>query len=222
MKSRIMLYHRIIFLVVITISSVQLYSQPNKGIGFDVSLYDYDETGLHLSVFYNWNIKRNLIASTGLSFFQNEVTAGWFSENNTSYSFGHKNRRVNGYLAGTFVLPVIKNFGFQINGNILFEIIPFNYISIDKGLNPTERQTSELVGKYVFTQFNPGAFADIGIYYDINKNNVRLRLMATMGYGFYDPVRDYRRTTIDGQKLGQYIHEKKHASRLSFKIIGYW
>ncbi|MDH6313101.1 MULTISPECIES: hypothetical protein [Bacteroidales] len=209
-------------MVIIVITSVQLYSQTKKGLGFDIAMYDYNETGLHYSIFYNWDILKNLVFSTGISYFTNEVNAGWFSNDNTSYNLGEKNRRVNGAIASTVVVPVFKKAGLLVTCNVLFDIVPFNYISIDKGLKVTEGHTIEPIGKYVFTQFNPGAFVDIGLYYDMVKNDARLRLMVSMGYGIYDPVREYRRTTIDNQKLGDYISENKSATRISFKIIGYW
>lgn len=211
----------IILLLALSIFTIPAFSQPKNGLGLDVALYNYYETGLHYSINYNWNIKRHLILSAGVSIFDHKLSAGWNTDSKTFYSIDDKNIRVNGILSPTFLLPVFKNIGIQASGTLMFEILPVNYIAIDKN-NYNNDATTKPKGKYVFTQFNPGVFADAGLYYDLNKNDFKLRIMCSMGYGVYDPIRDYRRTTIDGQKLSNFVSEKKKTNRLNIKIIGYW
>lgn len=200
---------------------ISLYPQSEKGLGVDVALYTYNEPGLHYSVFYHWTIKKLLILSTGVSIFNNELRAGWDSGNNSYYSINEKNTRFNGYLSPAFIIPAFKNVGIQFSGSVLFEIVPFNYISVDKSTNKQNGNQTKSVGKYVFTQFNPGVFGDAGIYYDLNKKGTKLRIICSAGHGFYDPVADYRRATIAGQKLSNHISEKKSAKRITLKLIGY-
>ncbi len=117
------------------------------------------------------------------------------------------------------MLPIFRKAGIYANAAFFFEPVPLSYVTLDKATRTDP--IIESVGKYCFTKFTPGAFADVGIYYDIVRDKNMLKLFLGFGYEWCDPLLGYRNCRIDGQELSKRIPNKNNLFRITFRVVGF-
>lgn len=212
-------------LVGLIIGSTSLLSaQTKKGLGLDASMYfnSNQEIDFSTSITYNWLLNRHISLSAGAMFFYLKPDLpGWNTESGIGYELNDNVMHFNGVVSATFMQPVITNTGLYVNGSFFFEPIPLNYISIDKNVNSNGQYNSKSIGKFRYSAFSPGVFAETGIYHDLKRGNKILKLFIGFGVGWYDIYSAYRNYTIDNQKLSNYISNEKVYYRLSVRLAGF-
>lgn len=210
-------------LILFLCSSMMISSQTKKGIGGEIGLYEseYGSFMGETTLTYNWLTGRNFSFSLGgmLIYTKTDDIPGWETDN-AFYSFDEDKRlSFNIVTSATYMLPVFGHIGIFGTASAYFQPVPLSYISLDKATKTDPIVESK--GKYAFNGFAPGAFGDLGFYYDIIRNDHILKLFLGFGYGWYDPLSDYRNNKIDGQELSTRIPDKKNHYRITFKFTGF-
>lgn len=199
-----------------------LPAQVKQAWGADAGIYNtsYGSFMGHVSFSRYWMPVKNFSVSLGgMMLYSSIDDVGSWQSGETFYSVDDdKIVRVNAVISATYTLPVFKQTGIYGSASAFFEPIPLNYISLDKWTATDPITQSK--GKFVFTRFTPGVFADVGLYYNFVKGNESMKLFLGVGYGWYDPMIDYRNVTIDGQSLRSRISDKKDFYRFTIKLVG--
>jgi len=200
-----------------------LSSQVKRGFGGEVGLYnsDYGSFMAHTAITYNWMISKSFSASLGAMVIYNKIDdlSGWETNDASYYFDDEKILNFNVLSTATYTVPILKNTGIYVSVSAFFQPVPLNYISLDKATKTDPVIVSK--GKYAFTRFGPGVFGDLGFYHAIVRDEHVLQLFLGIGYGWYDPLPDYRNNTIDGQNLSSRIPKQKDFFRITFKIMGF-
>jgi hypothetical protein len=205
------------------VNTVCPLAQNRRTLSIDGGLYanSNNDVAAHVSVSRNWLFSPYFGVSAGaMLLFATLDDAGWSTKEQTvRYSIDEKKvQHLNIVLSAFYMRPLVRNTGIYGNGSILFEPVPFDYISIEKwtGNDPI----SENRGKFQYSGFSPGAFAEAGLFHDFKKRNKGFRLFIGFGYGWYDMYAAYRRTTIDGQKLSFHVPSDNYYKRITVKLMG--
>lgn len=202
---------------------LKLSSQIKTGFGGEVGLYnsDYGSFMNHTSLTYNWLISKSFSASLGvlMLYCKTDELSSWETQE-VIYSFDDENIvRFNVLSSVTYTLPILKKTGVYGSASIFFQPVPLGWVNLEKSTRTDPISVSK--GKYAFTRFGPGIFTDFGFYHDIVKNDHVLKLFLGFGYGWYDPLPDYRNSKIDGQDLSTRIPDTKFLFRITFRIMGF-
>jgi hypothetical protein len=205
---------------------IPVYSlaQNLKDLSMDAGLYfNSDNVAYHFSVSQNCLFNPYFGVSAGAMFLAAPLdVAEWTNaEQTSSYYLDYNSvEHLNIVLSAFYIRPLMYSMGIYGNGSVLFEPIPYQYISIEKqrvnDLNPVP----ENLGKFQYTGFSPGAFAEAGLFYDFKKGDRGFRLFIGFGYGWYDIYAAFRRTTIDGQKLSMHIPRDNYYKRITIRLMG--
>ncbi|NDV57710.1 hypothetical protein [Bacteroides sp. 519] len=211
------------FLLIIFICNpILLFSQIRAGWGGDAAMYtnyDYGTFMGHYSIARSWLMNRNFSVSLGAMFSYARLDLPGLQTADAHYYFDDEYvGRLNVLTSATYTLPIFKIAGIYASASAFAEPIPFNYIGIEKH---TATSIDKSKGKFVFTRFTPGAFIDVGIYTDCKKNDGIFKIFVGVGYGWHDPVPDYRNARFDGQKLSAGFSDKKNMYRITIKIMGF-
>jgi len=195
-----------------------------KTLDIDGGLYfSSSNIACHFSVNYNRLFNPNFGASAGAMFLSAPLNvAAWSNVEKTScYYLDNNNvQHVNVVLSAFYIRPLMYNMGIYGNYSILFEPIPYEYISIDKRTNNDLNQVPEHIGGFQYSGFSPGTFADAGFFRNFVKDDKGFRLFIGFGYGWYDMYAAYRRATINGQSLSTRIPGDNYYKRITIKLMG--
>jgi hypothetical protein len=206
---------------------IPVYSlaQNLKDLSMDAGLYfnSDNDAAFHFSVNYNRLFNQYFGVSAGAMFLSAPLdAAGWSNEEQTiHYYLDEKNvRHINIVLSVFYMRPFIRNTGMYGKGSVLFEPIPYQYLSIEKRTGNDWNLVPENHGKFQYSGFSPGTFAEAGLFYDFKKGDRGFRLFIGFGYGWYDIYAAFRRTTIDGQKLSMHIPRDNYYKRITIRLMG--
>lgn len=207
------------------LSPVYSLAQNLKNLSMDAGLYfnSNNDIAFHYSVNYNRLFNPSFGVSAGAMFLSAPIdAAGWSSEGQTiHYYLDEKTvRHFNIVLSAFYIRTLIRNTGIYGNCSFLFEPVPYQHISIEKRTGNDWNQVPENYGKFQYSGFSPGTFADAGLFHDFKKGDKGFRLFLGFGYGWYDMYSAYRRTIIDGQKLSSRIPQDNYYKRITIRILG--
>jgi hypothetical protein len=202
-----------------------IFSQTKRGLGVDAAVYSAPkmDVAFHYGLSYNWMLNKRLTLSAGAMLFHTKTdAAGWNDTPYTSYLLDEETViHLNAVVSATIVSPTVWNTGLYFNGSAFAQPIPLDYVSITKTETHNNVYKSKDIGKYRYSKFTPGAFAEAGIYHDIKRNDRLLRLFLGFAIGYYDPYSTYRNTVLDGQTLSPYFPENNVYYRLALRIFGF-
>lgn len=214
----------IIITILIATIPFNLFSQPRKGFGLDAGMYfNSDQAiGSHYSITYNWLMREYLSLSAGVMFFHIKPDfIEWNSSQGVSYDLDNRVMHFNGIASITFMYPVVNHTGLYLNGSFFFEPVPLDYVSINKNTVNGNQYNSKSIGKFYYSHFAPGVFAEAGIYHDFIKKEKLLKFFLGIGIGWYDVYSVYRHCTLDNQNLSNHIPDEKKYYRISVRLTGF-
>lgn len=128
--------------------------------------------------------------------------------------------------SASYILPVIKRGGIVLGGSAYICPIPIENFTVSRyqlheSVSPSFDHLfspKETKSKYVFDAFQPGLFAEAGIYYDLHEDGTKNRFSLTYGVGTFDMFRGSRHSTVFGQKLGRVLHERSLYHSLTLRL----
>jgi hypothetical protein len=129
--------------------------------------------------------------------------------------------------SATYILPVIKRGGIALGGTVLVSPIPSESFDISRTLITGSDESShyyrftdatESKHKHVYDGFQPGLFAEAGIYYDINEYGTKYRFTLMYGVGTFDLFRGSRNSTVFDQKLRDHLPERELYHSLTLRL----
>ena len=129
--------------------------------------------------------------------------------------------------SATYILPVIKRGGIALGGTVLVSPIPFESFDISRTLITGSDESShyyrftdatESKHKHVYDGFQPGLFAEAGIYYDINEYGTKYRFTLMYGVGTFDPFMGSRHSAVFNQKLRDHLPERELYHSLTLRL----
>ena len=129
--------------------------------------------------------------------------------------------------SATYILPVIKQAGIALGGTVLLSPIPSESfevrrtpinISNDYPYYYRFTDATESKHKHVYDAFQPGLFAEAGIYYDVKEYGTKYRFTLMYGVGTFDPFMGSRHSTVFDQKLRDYLPERKLYHSLTLRL----
>lgn len=128
--------------------------------------------------------------------------------------------------SASYILPVIKRGGIVLGGSAYICPIPIEHFKVSRyqlheSVSPSFDHLfspKETKSKYVFDAFQPGLFAEAGIYYDLHEDGTKNRFSLTYGVGTFDMFRGSRHSTVFGQKLGRVLHERSLYHSLTLRL----
>lgn len=207
------------------VNTVYSPAQNLKDFSMDAGLYfnSNNDVAFHYSVSYNRLFNPYSGVSAGAMLLLAPLdAAGWSNGGQTNYySLDGKNvPHLNFVLSVFYMRPLITNTGIYGNASFLFEPIPYQYVSIEKRTSSDWNQIPENHGKFQYSGFSPGTFAEAGLFHDFKKGDKGVRLFVGFGYGWYDMYAAYRRTTIDGQRLSLHIPGDNYYKRITIRLMG--
>ena len=128
-------------------------------------------------------------------------------------------------LSATYILPVIKRGGIALGGTAIFSPIPLESFYISRTPRSAGSSyyydyygTAETKEKNVYDAFQPGLFAEAGLYYDINENGEKSRFTLMYGIGTFDMFMGSRHSKVFDQKLGDHLPSKKLCHSLTLRL----
>ena len=206
------------------VNTVCALAQNLKDLSMDAGLYfnSNNDVAFHYSINYNRLFNPYFGVSAGAMLLLAPLdAAGWSNEETIHYSLDEKNvSHLNIVLSVFYMRPLISNTGIYGNGSFLFEPIPYQYVSIEKRTGSDLNQIPENLGKFQYSGFSPGTFAEAGLFQNFKNGGKGFRLFVGFGYGWYDMYAAYRRTTIDGQKLFTHIPQNNYYKRITIRLMG--
>ena len=129
--------------------------------------------------------------------------------------------------SATYILPVIKQAGIALGGTVLLSPIPYESFEIRRTpINFYDEypyyhhfaNATESKRKHVYDAFQPGLFAEAGLYYDINENGEKSRFTLMYGIGTFDLFMGSRQSNVFDQKLGDHLPSKKLYHSLTLRL----
>ena len=130
-------------------------------------------------------------------------------------------------LSATYILPVIKRGGIALGGTVLVSPIPSESFDISRTLITGSDESShyyrftdatESKHKHVYDGFQPGLFAEAGIYYDINEYGTKYRFTLMYGVGTFDLFMGSRHSAVFNQKLRDHLPERELYHSLTLRL----
>ena len=129
-------------------------------------------------------------------------------------------------LSATYILPIIKRAGIALGGTVLLSPIPYEQFEVsrtpitfyDDSYHHHFSEATESKNKYVYDAFQPGLFAEVGLYYDINENGEKSRFTLMYGIGTFDMFMGSRHSKVFDQKLGDHLPSKKLCHSLTLRL----
>ena len=128
-------------------------------------------------------------------------------------------------LSATYILPVIKRGGIALGGTAIFSPIPLESFYISRTPRSAGSSyyydyygTAETKKKNVYDAFQPGLFAEAGLYYDINENGEKSRFTLMYGIGTFDMFMGSRHSKVFDQKMGDHLPSKSLYHTLTLRL----
>lgn len=216
---------KILFCVLFIISaSSYLMAQYTEGFEYEGGMLYNKELenplSYQLTAKYNYYFNKYLGISFGGMMLYSNINERLKSPIEVDYIYIMDNNiiKLNAVLGLKYSRQLFKNVGVVSDMSFGFEPIPIDWLSYKKTKIKGTIKDDSSKTKFVFTQFNPSAFLNIGLYYDIkdkNNNNI-LRLNIGCGIGYYNPYITYYRSSIDKIKLKQHLTLKPQKTTYSF------
>jgi hypothetical protein len=72
--------------------------------------------------------------------------------------------------------------------------------------------------KHVYDAFQPGLFAEAGIYYDVKEYGTKYRFTLMYGVGTFDPFMGSRHSAVFNQKLRDHLPERELYHSLTLRL----
>jgi hypothetical protein len=218
---------KILKVCIMCIALICAYSadaQTKRGLGGGASLYfnSNEEVGYHFELNYGWLLNKNLAVSVGANYFNIN------NEGNTWYEGDHTyetDNEVTHWMVSpsiTAMLPVYKNNGLYGEASLMFDLIPFDNVSLRHIYYVNHESREENHDKSVFTRFSPSVFGGAGLYHKIEKGDKAVILFLGASYGYFDAYSSYRHAKIDGVNLAEHVPHAKDYLRLSLKLRTYF
>jgi hypothetical protein len=123
------------------------------------------------------------------------------------YSIDSKARNLYATLGIKLSTNTLKRIGLEADADFQFEPLPFNFATVEKSVfigGSSVSDSHRSITKLVFTYFNPCYNLQISVFYKPKKTNAKLALGC--GFGNYNYLNTYYRTTIDNVKLSERIN----------------
>ena len=196
---------------------------------------DMTSCGWGLQGSYRFNTNFNV--GLGLRLLYWEGFSEYWYDNNYSYIFAKETdddgesswrRQLDLTLSATYILPIIKRCGIALGGTVTLSPIPLESFSITRiprsvydnpyRVHDNFYGTSETKHKHVYDAFQPGLFAEAGIYYDINEYGTKYRFTLMYGVGTFDPFMGSRHSTVFDQKLRDHLPERELYHSLTLRL----
>lgn len=128
--------------------------------------------------------------------------------------------------SASYILPVIKRGGIVLGGSAYICPIPIENFTVSRyqlheGVSPSFDHLfspKETKSRCVFDAFQPGLFAEVGIYYDLHENGTKNRFSLTYGVGTFDMFRGSRHSTVFGQDIGKHVSSNRLYHLLTLRL----
>lgn len=135
-------------------------------------------------------------------------------------------RQVDLVASATYILPVIKHGGIALGGAVLVSPIPFESFEFSRTPLDIYKEShyyplfmaKESERKHVYDAFQPGLFAEAGIYYDVKEYGTKYRFTLMYGVGTFDPFMGSRHSTVFNQKLRDHLPERELYHSLTLRL----
>ena len=194
---------------------------------------DMTSCGWGLQGCYRFNT--NLHVGIGLRLLYWDEYSKYWHDDNYIYHFekgtdddGESNwrRQVDLVASATYILPVIKHGGIALGGTVLVSPIPFESFEFSRTPLDIYKEShyyplfmaTESKHKHVYDGFQPGLFAEAGIYYDINEYGTKYRFTLMYGVGTFDPFMGSRHSAVFNQKLRDHLPERELYHSLTLRL----
>lgn len=128
--------------------------------------------------------------------------------------------------SATYILPIIKRAGIAIGGTVMLSPIPYEQFEVsrtpitfyDDSYYHQFSEATESKNKHVYDAFQPGLFAEAGLYYDINENGEKSRFTLMYGIGTFDMFMGSRHSKVFDQKMGDHLPSKSLYHTLTLRL----
>ena len=193
---------------------------------------DMTSCGWGLQGCYRFN--SNFHVGLGLRLLYWDKYSEYWHDDNYSYHFeketdddgeSHWRRQLDLTLSATYILPVIKRCGIVFGGTALFSPIPLESFYVSRTSRSAGSRyyydyygVTETKEKLVYDAFQPGLFAEAGLYYDINENGEKCRFTLMYSIGTFDPFMGSRHSTVFDQKLRDHLPERELYHSLTLRL----
>ena len=135
-------------------------------------------------------------------------------------------RQVDLVASATYILPVIKHGGIALGGTVLVSPIPFESFEFSRTPLDIYKEShyyplfmaKESERKHVYDAFQPGLFAEAGIYYDVKEYGTKYRFTLMYGVGTFDPFMGSRHSAVFNQKLRDHLPERELYHSLTLRL----
>lgn len=196
---------------------------------------DYDVVDWGIQGCYRFNT--NFSVGFGLLLMYAQEYSTYWQDGNYSYRYAkdldedsHFRKQVDIVLSASYILPVLKRSGIMLGGATTFCPVPLESFDVSRtplysssNSNPMDeflfkKNNKEIKSKSVYDAFQPGVFAEAGIYHDFNEYGMKYRLSLTYGIGLFDMFRGSRHTKVFDQKLKDYLPEERPYNRVTLRL----
>jgi hypothetical protein len=225
--------NRLLFTIIILFSLTgvnKIYSQKSDGFELEGAILVSDlEESLFFNIGgkYHYWINPFVGFSVGGSFIYSRLDMRFDSprENNVRYYLDDNIVNISGAVGLKLSTPTYKGFGLMSDFNFLFEPIPFNLVSVDKKYFDSRGNLSDdkNKSKIVFTNFNPAYAVQLSIFYEIKKEDKRMRLGLGTGFTNYNVYNAYYRAKVDNIRLKDHLtlRPDKSSTMIFLRISGF-
>lgn len=196
---------------------------------------NYDVVDWGIQGCYRFNT--NFSVGVGLLLMYAQEYSTYWQEGNYSYHYAkdldedsHFRKQVDIVLSASYILPVLKRSGIVLGGATTFCPVPLESFDVSRtplyssnNSNPMDaflfrERNKEIKSKSVYDAFQPGVFAETGIYHDLNEYGIKYRLSITYGIGLFDMFRGSRHTKVFDQKLKDYLPDERPYHRVTLRL----
>ncbi len=208
------------------------------GLSLEGSIQSSDRSSFGWGLQCSYRFNTNFHAGLGVRVFYWDRYYHTWHDDNYVYQFekatdddGKSNwrRQIDLALSATYILPVIKRGGIAFGGTAIFSPIPIETFEISRtprsiadnnplAIHDQRSGITETKVKHVYDAFQPGLFAEAGIYYDLNQMGEKCRLTLMYGIGTFDSFMGSRHSKVFDQKLNDHLPSKELCHTITLRM----
>ncbi len=205
------------------------------GLSLEGSIQSSDRSSFGWGLQCSYRFNTNFHAGLGVRVFYWDRYYHTWHDDNYVYQFekatdddGISNwrRQVDLVASATYILPVIKHGGIALGGTVLVSPIPFESFEFSRTPLDIYKEShyyplfmaKESERKHVYDAFQPGLFAEAGIYFDVKEYGTKYRFTLMYGVGTFDPFMGSRHSTVFNQKLRDHLPERELYHSLTLRL----
>lgn len=127
--------------------------------------------------------------------------------------------------SASYILPVIRHGGVVLGGTAIVSPIPLEAYEVRRYPRFANGNTNYSVYNYEskssYDAFQPGVFAETGIYYDIKEAGGSSRISLTYGVGAFDMFKGSRHATVFNQRLRDILPKQSLYHSLTLRVTAF-